>query len=139
MKNTNCSFKFRISVLGFTLIEVMVVVAIVGILAAIAVPNYQDYVRTSRRADAINALGTASVLQERYRLNNSGYGTLAQAGIAGTSPDGYYTITVPSNSASAYSLVATPTSKGGQNLDTTCASISVDQAGVFSPAVCAKR
>lgn len=139
MNNTKHPLANQVPQLGFTLIEVMIVVAIVGILAAIAIPNYQDYVRTSRRSDAINALGAASTLQERYRLNNSGYGTLAQAGIAGTSPDGYYTITVPSNSASAYTITATPNTKGNQNLDTTCASISIDQAGVFSPAVCAKR
>ncbi len=51
---------------GFTLIEVMVVVTIVGILAAIAYPSYQDIVRQTRRADALSALMDMMAKQERY-------------------------------------------------------------------------
>ena len=58
---------------GVTLIEVMVVVAIVGFLAAIAIPAYNDYVTRSRRSDAYTALETVRAAQEMYRAENGGY------------------------------------------------------------------
>ena len=58
---------------GFTLIELMITVAVVGILAAIAYPSYQDSIRKSRRADAKSALLDAAHRQERFFTENNQY------------------------------------------------------------------
>lgn len=97
---------------GFTLIELMVVIAVVAILAAIAIPSFNEQVRKSRRSQALSALGDLQLRQERWRSNNTTYGTLDQ--ITGTSAANYngaqenYTIAVTVNTASAYTITATP-------------------------------
>jgi len=58
---------------GFTLIELMIVVAVVGILAAVAYPSYAEYVRKSRRSDAIAAISKVQQAQERWRASNPAY------------------------------------------------------------------
>jgi type IV pilus assembly protein PilE len=64
---------------GFTLIELMIVVAIVGILAAIAYPSYQEHVRKSRRADAQTAILELAQFMERHYTSNGKYLTAANA------------------------------------------------------------
>lgn len=58
---------------GFTLIELMIVVAIIGILAAIAYPNYQEYIRNAKRADAETALMELAHFMERHYTANGRY------------------------------------------------------------------
>src|ERR1044071_4044300 len=58
---------------GFTLIELMIVVAVMAVIALVAVPSYQDTVRKSRRADAMVGLTRLQQLQERYRGQNPAY------------------------------------------------------------------
>lgn len=109
---------------GFTLIELMITVAVIGLLAAVAYPSYQGQVRKSRRADAVQALAQLQQGQERYRANNTTYGsTLANAGIAtATTSGGYYTLAITAGSASATGYTATATAVTGksQAKDTSC-------------------
>lgn len=112
---------------GFTLMELMIVVAIIGILAAIAVPAYSEYVIKGKRSDAKAALLNAQLAQEKYRANNTSYGTLAQIGVSSTSPDGYYTIAISGTpDATSYTVTAAPLSPFA---DSTCGTFAVNKDG----------
>ena len=127
---------------GFTLIELMIVVAIVAILAAIAFPSYQDSIRLARRSDAADGLMNLQSLQEKYRANNTIFGTLAQIGGAAVSGDGFYTLTVGNNAAATtYTLTATAVAGTTQALDAGCTVmtltvVAATPRGVKAPAVC---
>lgn len=122
---------------GFTLIEVMIVVVIVAILAAVAIPSYQDSVRKTRRADAKEALMRIAALQERYFFTNNNYGTAVQLGVGNTSAEGNYTINVYTTPGSepgcgsdpCYRIVATPVATGPQAADTKCAVFALNHVG----------
>ncbi|MEJ8858349.1 type IV pilin protein [Variovorax robiniae] len=60
---------------GFTLIEVMITVAIIAILASVAVPSYKDYIRRGQQPEAFNALSDFRAKMEQYYQDNRGYGT----------------------------------------------------------------
>ena len=119
---------------GFTLIEVMIVVAILAVIAAIAFPSYMESVRKSRRADAKSALMAASQAMEKYFTERQTYvnatlGSNATDVYKTTSPDGYYTLSFSvASTASAYSLQAAPTAGKGQTNDK-CGTFSINQAG----------
>jgi type IV pilus assembly protein PilE len=128
---------------GFTLIELMVAVAIVGILATIAATSYQRQVMSSRRTDARNALLDLAGRQEKLfsttnQYSNSlatlGYGTSNQISNGGTP---YYTvgILVPdtqgqNGAANTYLITATPIPGTTQANDSTCTTLTVNQLGV---------
>ena len=111
---------------GFTLIEMMIVVVIIGILAGIAYPSYKEYVTHSKRSDAKAALLQAQMAQEKYRANHVTYGTLGEIGISNLSPDGYYTIAVSNPTSTTYTITAAPTST---QTDSTCGTFAVNQGG----------
>lgn len=73
MKITSTTFRQR----GFTLIELMIVVAVIAVIAAIALPAYNGYVQTSREAVLVNNITTMEIFQEDFRLRNGAYLTVA--------------------------------------------------------------
>ena len=97
---------------GFTLIELMIVVAIVAIIAMVGYPSYQEYLRRAKRAEARNMLVQIAAQQERYYSDNNRYGTLAQLGYGGTvkSENDSYVMTLDSLAASGqtFRVIATP-------------------------------
>lgn len=97
---------------GFTLIEVMIVVAIVAILAAIAYPSYSSYAFRARRADGKEMMMRVASAQERYYTNLNKYtNDLSKLSLTNTSEKGYYTIEVAlANSDQTYTMTATPAS-----------------------------
>lgn len=123
---------------GFTLIELMIVVVIVAILAAIAYPNYQEHVRKTRRADCEGALMSLGNALERYFTNNSTYvgatlgdgSTATDVFVAKCPIEGdavYYNLNIASQSATAFQVQATPT---GAQANDRCGTLSLDQTGM---------
>ena len=106
---------------GFTLIELMIAVMIVGIIAAVAIPSYQSQVTKSRRADAQGALTGLANAMERYFTNQNTYAGAA-VGDGGIFPDQapldggtkYYQLSISAQDASSYTLQATPIAGGAQ-------------------------
>ncbi|MGH8085315.1 MAG: type IV pilin protein [Lysobacter sp.] len=114
---------------GFTLIELMIVVAVVAILAAVAYPSYADYVRKSRRGQAKADLMELTQLLERYRTVNNSYEDFNMEAFEHSPHDGtsYYSVELLDADRDSYSLVATP--MGSQIKDTKCGALSITQAG----------
>lgn len=96
---------------GFSLMELMIVLVLVGILTVVSTTLYSQHVKRARRADAIQTLLAMQLAEEHYRASNSLYGTLAQVwGGVGTSQGGYYTLTITNVGATTYTLTAQSTS-----------------------------
>ena len=117
---------------GVTLIEMVMVVAILGIVTAIAYPNYLDRSRRANRIDAKAALLNVAALQERFFLRNNTYSdSLTALGVTGTE-NGFYSLSITRNSPSEFTATAVPageSSDGGQWLDETCQRFEIDQLG----------
>lgn len=119
---------------GFTLIELMVTVAIVGLLAAVALPSYRSSVLKSARSDGKAALLEAATRQEQFYLDNKTYTTDMTALGLSASPyiteGGTYSVSAAAttNIAIDYTLTAAP--QGGQVNDTHCGSLTLTSNGV---------
>lgn len=122
---------------GVTLVELMVVVAIVATLAAIAYPSYRNQLMRSHRAEAKAALLQIQVAQEKYFLQNNSYGTLVQlvpaslglksSGSNYVTTNGYYKISFLSQNATSYQ--ANADTQSSQADDTHCAQFTITETG----------
>ena len=119
------------SLAGFTLIELMIVVALIGVLAAVALPSYQDSVRKARRADARSALTVVAQLMERRNTERNSYAG-ATLGNAATdlyqaiTENKHYTLALSNLTASTFTVTAAPA--GNQSLDP-CGTYTLTHAG----------
>ena len=120
---------------GFTLIEMLIVLVVIGVLAALAWPSLQEAVHRSRRADAIAALSKIQQAQERWRANHPAYqDTLTGLSGAATtaSPDQHYDLSLVTEGLDlkvAYAARATARSSSPQNKDTRCHWLQVSVNG----------
>jgi type IV pilus assembly protein PilE len=119
---------------GFSLIELIIAVAVLGIIAAVALPVFNDSIRKSRRSEAFAALSAVQLAQERFRANNATFAdnlTAAQnaspAGLGqqSTTPSGFYAITIGNATGLTYTATAAAVSGTSQASDGPCAALQV--------------
>lgn len=121
---------------GFTLIELIIAIAIVGILVGIAYPSYQDYVIRAGRSDGQAALlNLAAHMESYYTENNSYTGATSPAvlGLPATSNKDNYNLSVSALTATTYTLSATPIAGTPQADDTTCGTLTLTNTNIRGP------
>nr|WP_316639367.1 type IV pilin protein [uncultured Roseateles sp.] len=126
----------RHGIQGFTLIELMIVVVVVGLLAAVALPSFMDSIRKSRRSDAYSAIALVQQAQERFRSNHASYAPLSDPdvpanglGLPGESASGYYTLSLSNVTATTYTITATANTGKSQASDGNCKLLGVRMQG----------
>ena len=130
------------SQLGFTIIEALISVIIIGILTVLTVPSFMGVLRESRRTDGTSTLINMQFEQEKFRSNNTTYGTLANIwGGVTSSPNGHYTLAVSNLSATTYTLTATAQNDQANDDEggTSCATLQIVVNGLSeskTPADC---
>ncbi|ADC70735.1 pilus assembly protein [Thioalkalivibrio sp. K90mix] len=120
---------------GFTLIELMIVVAVIAIIAVIAYPAYQNHILKAQRADAHDSLLRIQLEQERFRANNPEYAGNSELtesrpvglGLNDVTDDGHYNLAISSSSGSGFTATATAT--GRQANDSSCGTITLEVSG----------
>jgi type IV pilus assembly protein PilE len=116
---------------GFTIIELMLVVAVAGVLALVAYPSFMDSIRKGRRAEAVAALAQVQQAQERWRSNKTSYADNAKLtvdppnglGLKASTSSGLYTLSIdldPDKPDSIYTATATAVAGKSQSNDTHC-------------------
>lgn len=120
---------------GFTLVELMVTIAIIGILATIAFPSYQDYLKKGRRASAQSHLLEIAQRQQQYFLDSRTY-AVDLATLSLTTPSDvadYYSISLNTvdSAPPSFTITATPIAGSSQEGDAT---LSIDNTGNKLPA-----
>lgn len=112
---------------GFSLVELMIVVAIIGILATIAYPSYDEYVKRGNRTEGQTFISDAAARQERYYSQNNSYTTSpASLGMSISSSTGKYSLSIEQNADDGgYSLIVTPSFS-----DPKCGNFTLNALGV---------
>jgi len=118
---------------GFTLIELMVVIAIIGILAAIAYPSYVRYVERTQFNDGRAGLMAAAQSLERCYVTNMSYEDCLDAG---QSPEGFYDISEPVVTGAGQRYTITATGRAGRVAGPPCDEITLNQAGIMDQGDC---
>jgi type IV pilus assembly protein PilE len=120
---------------GFTIVELMVVVAIIAVITALAYPAYSGYVRHANRGEAQQLLMSWSVNQEIWRSNHTSY---ANDSDLPKPTHSKFTFSIPVRSGTAYTLRAVGKDDQAKDKegDTSCATLEINQSGGKSPAVC---
>ena len=113
---------------GFSLIELMIVVAIMAILASVALPSYRQHVMRSHRTDATSALLRLAADQEKYYIQNNRYGTYVELKSPQTE-HGWYTLAVTAADATTFTATATAKSGEPQEGDEQCREFRINAAG----------
>ncbi|HOB94864.1 MAG TPA: type IV pilin protein [Aquabacterium sp.] len=125
---------------GFTLVELMIVVAIAALLLGLALPSYNDSVRRGRRSDAADVVTGVMHAQERWRGLNPRYSdNLAALNQPTQSLGGYYSLALSAVSGAGYTLTATAVSGRSQASDSGCTTLTVTVANgnpTYAPAAC---
>ena len=132
---------------GFTMVELVIVVLVIGILSAIAYPAFQESIQKSRRSDGKTALLAIQLEQEKFRANCTSYatdldgaGTCISAALTypTTSPDSFYNLSITAANATSYTLNAAAT--GHQSGDSDCTPmtlvVNTNAVDVTGPADC---
>lgn len=123
---------------GFTLIELMIAVVIVGLLAMVAFPSFMDAIRKNRRSDAYTSISQIQQAQERFRSSNATYASSITAlptdappglGMSASSRSGYYALTLADITPTSYSVIATGNSGTTQAADGACVRLRVRVVG----------
>lgn len=122
---------------GFTLLELMIATAVVGILAAVAYPAYVDQIRKSKRSEAQAALMNISARQQQMLLDTRSYAsTLNALNISlSDSVQKAYSVSLTLGTTAVPSFTVTAAPLGAQAKDK-CGTLSMDQSGTRSPATC---